>query len=830
MNGRRLHREEGCPIRRLVPAAALSAVALAAVASPAPARDYATTARNIIPSGQLGGLPVPPGGDTQAKMYDGLTPLFSRVTDADLNTFFKSETLGTVADGPYTTDPSPRPGLTITRDRFSVPHIVGQTDDDVTFGSGWVIAQDRGLLLDQARFNSRVAAVDAPGLEALRLIAGLRSFTPSARTEREIAKQTKVLQSLGPKGRAVLHDIDVYIAGINAYRRSTGSTAKPFTRNDIYAFNALKGQFVGQGGGGETRSAMFLNGLQRKLGRKRGESVWNDLRQRQDPETPVSVDGKFPYNRSPKKRSGNVVVDNGSFKAAGGASTAATLGSPRTPASNILMLSGKRSANGQPLMVGGPQIGYFYPGLTLEMDLKGPGWEARGATSAPFPGYILIGRGEDFSYSLTSAGADIIDDYVETLCAGSSTRYVYKGKCRKMERFDAGTLAAGGKEKERRIVFNRTVHGPVVGYARVKGRRVAISRKRSSYGRDTTDQLFYRDITRGKVRSAKSFFKSVSQTPQTFNSFYVDNKDIAMYTAGRLPLRPKSVDSGLPVDGRGRHEWRGFLSASKHPQGINPRSGVLNNWNNKPARGFPAADDQYAYGAEQRVDLLNRGIAGRPKHTLASVTGAMNAAATQDLRAVITLPVLSKALRSGKAPSARAAKMLDLLEAWRRTGGSRLDRDLDGKIDDPGAAIIDTAWPGIANATLRPVLGRGLANQLASTLMSRFDQPPSGQFSGWHMYLDKDLRTLMAPRRVRGKFANRFCGRGSLARCRRSLWKALDDAGNRLATQQGPDPAMWRSDATKERIGFVPGLLSTTIRYTNRPSGIQQVISFKGHR
>jgi hypothetical protein len=28
----------------------------------------------------------------------------------------------------------------------------------------------------------------------------------------------------------------------------------------------------------------------------------------------------------------------------------------------------------------------------------------------------------------------------------------------------------------------------------------------------------------------------------------------------------------------------------------------------------------------------------------------------------------------------------------------------------------------------------------------------------------------------------------------------------------------------------VPGLLKTTMAYTNRPSGIQQVISFNGHR
>ena len=36
----------------------------------------------------------------------------------------------------------------------------------------------------------------------------------------------------------------------------------------------------------------------------------------------------------------------------------------------------------------------------------------------------------------------MIDEYVETLC-GSDTRYRYKGRCRGMRTFDAGTL--GGR-------------------------------------------------------------------------------------------------------------------------------------------------------------------------------------------------------------------------------------------------------------------------------------------------------------------------------------------------------------------------------------------------
>ena len=120
-------------------------------------------------------------------------------------------------------------------------------------------------------------------------------------------------------------------------------------------------------------------------------------------------------------------------------------------------------------MVGGPQIGYFYPGLTYEIDMHAGDLQWRGATSAPFPGYVLIGRGEDFAHTLTSASGDIIDQYVEKLCNGSDTMYEYKGECREMGDFDAGTL--DGEP----VAFQTTVHGPVVGYATVNGEKVAIS-------------------------------------------------------------------------------------------------------------------------------------------------------------------------------------------------------------------------------------------------------------------------------------------------------------------------------------------------------------------
>ena len=205
----------------------------------------------------------------------------------------------------------------------------------------------------------------------------------------------------------------------------------------------------------------------------------------------------------------------------------------------------------------------------------------------------------------------------------------------------------------------------------------------------------------------------------------------------------------------------------------------------------------------------------------------MNAAATQDLRAVDVVPALTTALRGTRAPSARASQMMILLRAWRDKGSSRLDRDGDGRVDDPGAAVMDAVWPRVADAVMATVLGPQSAELAA--LEPRYDAPPAGQADGWHSYVVKDLRDQFGPR-PGAPFRVRYCGAGNADNCRTALWAAIDAAGNTMAATQGANPAAWRADANKERISFVPGLLKTTLRYSNRPTGIQQVMSFKGHR
>jgi len=795
-------------MRRVLALAAVAALSSIPAAGGEPRVDYAAVALNVLPPGQSGDLLFPPTAKDQLRLYDGLTPRGANVKPQDLTRYFKSERFGVT--GKVLQTERPRPGLRILRDRWDVPHIYGRTRQDVEFGAGYATAEDRYILLELLRGPGRLAALDVPGIDPFALAFSGRQFAWSAEADARLGQELDLLRSAGSKGRQLYADVRNYVAGINAYYQHRNQGLRPWTMTDVVAVGALLGANLGVGGGDEVRRSMFLDALKNRFGTDRALFLWSRLAQQQS-DTPISVDGDFPYGGAPG--TGNVGLRDGSFGPAG-APAAFHFRSP-VAASNALLVSARRSATNHPLFVAGPQVGYTFPELLLELDLHGGGIDARGAS---FPGlsfYVLLGRGKDFAWSATSANSDIVDQYVEGLC-GDDLHYFFKGSCRAMTTFDAGVLKGTATEPDREIVFRETVHGPVVGYAATQLGRVAVSSRRSTRGRDLLSALAFEDLNTNRVHDPQSFFRAMNQLEFTFNWFYADDRDIAMFSSGRLPIRAPDVGIGLPTIGDGDHEWRGFEPLGRHVHGVNPKSGVILNWNNKPAAGFSAADDNWAYGPVQRVQLLQRQVARRKVHTLATLVGAMNAAATQDLRAVMVLPTLSRVLQG--ATDARAQQLLELMQAWAAKGASRLDLDLDGKIDDPGAAVIDAVWPRIADVIMRPTLGP-LTDRLKSLVAVDDPANPGGSsyYGGWYSYFVRDLAGTQPT----------FCGAGDYTRCQASLREVLDEAYAALAATKGPDPTGWRADATHERLRF--GFLPLTARWTNRPT-FQQVITFAGHR
>ncbi len=778
----------------------------------------------ILPPGNYGGLPVNENSLDQLPLYDGLTPLRGDITDADIEDHFLAANFEPI--GATTDEPTGRPGTTITYDEFGIPHITGETREDVAFGAGWVTARDRALLLDLGRGPSRVAVADVPGIDAFSLVTSAQAFVPSAATEQLVTDQVQLIrETYGAEGEEIIADAQAYVDGVNAYRDANGVEGEPFTVNDVVAVTAFIGSIFGAGGGAEAGNAQFLSELQAALGDEQGRAVWEDFMPFDDPEAPTTIEERFEYGAfTGGDVTGSVVIDAGSLVSLDPRGSAGTTpegivrtgtesgiygaaAGPRTrTASNWLTIDPDASVNDTTLAVMGPQLGYYYPEIVQQIHLSGPGIEAQGAAVPGLAMYLLIGRTPDYAWSLTSANQDVRDVYAEILCEpdGStptteSDHYEYDGECIAFEQFDAGTLAGEP------IVYPTSVHGPVVGTATSEGRPVALTSKRSTFGRDGLNLAALKDMTEGDADTPEAFFESADKFGFTFNWGYANRDGNGYYASGLLPVRAEGLDRRLPTLGTGDYEWQGFLEQDDKPHAAGGPDGRLLNWNNQSAPGFMHGDDNQ-YGSVHRVENFDQ---WPDEVDLAGVVGVMNRAATEDVRSTVW-PVISEVLAGGDPPSDLAQQAVETLDEWVADDAPRLDADDDGFADSPGPLLLDEIFPAIVDAVREPVLGAAVA---AGVDFRGIDDAS---------FVDKDLRTVLgAP--VEGEFNVDYCGAGDLEACRDSLWAALDDEVAALAAERGADISRWLPPG--QRLTFTPGLIENDFRATNRPT-FQQVLEF----
>ena len=782
------------------------------------------TARYILPPGNFGGLPTTPNSTDQLPLYSGLTPLRDDVTKADINNLFLPEDFKPI--GETEEIDTGEPGLRLLYDEYGIPHVYGDTRYDVAFGAGWATARDRQLLIQLGRGPARAAIADIPNLNAFGLVLSGQQFVPSPETEALVTDQRKLLvDTYGAEGKQIIDDARAYADGINANWEANGINQPPATVNDVIAVTAFIGSIFGAGGGGEALNGELLEKLQAELGPGEGMRAWNDVMLAADPEAPTTTDKRFPYRAfTGGPIEGSVTIDPDSIEeidptppaAAAGATEEGVPGAApaRKQASNWLLASRGRSDSGNSLAVMGPQLGYFYPEIVQQIDLHGPGIKAQGAAVPGLAMYILVGRTPNYAWSLTSAGHDVRDVYAEKLCEpdGSeptrdSDHYMFDGNCREFVHFNAGTL--NGEP----VTYDVSAHGPVFATATIDGEPYALSRRRSTFGRDGLNLAALKDMTEGDASTPNKFFTAANKFGFTFNWGYTSRKNNAFFSSGRLPVRPPGLDRRLPTIGTGEYEWTGYLSRNQHPHDISGPRGLLLNWNNQSAPGFMHGDDE-PYGSAQRVELFNQ-WPGDARIT--DVVGIMNRAATEDVRSPVW-PVVSQVLHTGTAPTPRDQQVADLLDAWVADDAPRLDADEDLTFDHAGPEIMDRLWRPIADAVMQPVFG--------DLLDDLNDVRGLGGQSG-HSYVDKDLRTLLG-RNVEGPFRLSYCGAGSLADCRDSLWQAVHDVADQLEAEFGSaDPATWLGAA--DRTGFAPGVLPNTFPTTNRPT-FQQVLELRRRR
>src|SRR3954454_1803546 len=271
----------------LVIAMALAAPAHAAVAPYG--SDDAGGFRNVLPAGEAGtdnaaDLVAFTGGGTrpahwadQQPLYENLLYASPGLTHEQVADYYKDATFG-VRDGETESTESPRPGVTIVRDRgYGVPHIYGEKRADVMFGAGYAGAEDRLFLMDILRHTGRAQLSGFAGGSEGNRAMDRTQWALAPYTEADLQKQYDRGPELGgAEGVQIQQDVKAYVAGINAYIAAArltpnlmpseyaafGKPVQDWKITDVIATASLIGGIFGKGGGNELRSALLLEALE----------------------------------------------------------------------------------------------------------------------------------------------------------------------------------------------------------------------------------------------------------------------------------------------------------------------------------------------------------------------------------------------------------------------------------------------------------------------------------------------------------------------------------------------------------------------------------------
>src|SRR5206468_9120755 len=109
-----------------------------------------------------------------------------------------------------------------------------------------------------------------------------------------------------------------------------------------------------------------------------------------------------------------------------------------------------------------------------------------------------------------------------------------------------------------------------------------------------------------------------------------------------------------------------YTPFAQHPQVIN--QDYISSWNNKQAPGYRAAEDNYSYGPNHRVqsldDRIQAGIAGGNKMSLADLISAMEDAGSVDLRGTRALPLMLDVIDSSGSLTPTESAAVSKLRDW----------------------------------------------------------------------------------------------------------------------------------------------------------------------
>ncbi len=452
-----------------------------------------------------------------------------------------------------------RDPVTITRDRYGIPHIEAETFEDAIFAQGFVHAQDR---LWQLEFQRRISA------GRFSEIVGEQGL-PTDRFMRMLGFYRQAEASLKHLSAESVAWLDAYSAGVNAFLNQRSgplppeflilghSNIEPWTPADSVVWIKVMALDLSR----NWRSELLRARLAKRLSDEQIADLW--------PGYPKDA----PVTLANLARS----LDLDALAAALPPSPQPGIGS------NAWVAAGNRSASEKPLLANDPHLGLRAPGTWYLAHLKAPDLELIGAGLPGVPG-IVLGHNGEIAWGMTNTGPDTQDLFIERLDPEDRSLYLVPDGSAAFDTRDEVIHVKDGDSVT--LTVRETRHGPVIsdlaGTAEdILDEDQVLALAWTVLVEDDTSIETLFNLT--KAVDWQGFIDAARDhvAPQQ-NLFYADRSGHVGFVApGKVPVR-REGDGLWPVPGwSGDFDWIDVIPFEALPQESDPEAGILLNGNNR---------------------------------------------------------------------------------------------------------------------------------------------------------------------------------------------------------------------------------------------------------
>jgi penicillin amidase len=498
----------------------------------------------------------------------------------------------------------------VHRDRWGVPHIYAQNQDDLFFAQGFVAAQDRLFQIDMWRRIGLGETAEILGEQALEgdRFARLIKYRGDMQAEwTSYAPDTEAIAIAFTRG--INACIDHAAAKLPIEFQILGYKPKKWKPEDIL---------------GRMSGIIMTSNWQREVARARliaavGVEQARLIAPTDPPREFAPVSGLDLASVTPDILQGYV------------AATRPLKFPSSTTESNNWVLDGSLSASGKPLLASDPHRPIALPSLRYLVHLHAPGWNVIGSGEPALPG-VAIGHNERIAWGFTIVGTDQADLFVEETHPQDPRQYKVGDQWERM-RIVREKFSVRGHAEPVEVELRFTRHGPVVHQDEAKHLAFALK----WVGDDPGGAAYLGSLSIARATNRDEFLKSMLawKTPGE-NFVYADTDgEVGWIAAGQTPIR-KSHDGLLPVPGAsGQYDWQGYLPLAELPQSFNPPNHWLATANHNILPAGYKRGIGYDWSAPYRFLRIQERFAAARQFTLADMQSIQHENTSLPARALI---------------------------------------------------------------------------------------------------------------------------------------------------------------------------------------------------